>query len=139
VFFPVALAGFDASLLVFELLSFLCLLYVLFVVIRTAEEEQWPKSWRLVSLVALASFSAIDLTFNTGQVNIIATAAIVFAWMSARESGGRGEVASAAGLLIAILLKTYAALLLLPFLIRHDFKVLAWFAVFAAETRFCHG
>jgi alpha-1,2-mannosyltransferase len=132
VFFPLALAGFDASLLVFELLSFLCLVYVLFVVIRTAEEEQWPKSWRLVSLVALTSFSAIDLTFNTGQVNIIATAAIVFAWMSARESGGRGEVASAAGLLIAILLKTYPALLLLPFLIRRDFKVLGWFAVFAA-------
>jgi alpha-1,2-mannosyltransferase len=131
-FFPLALAGFDASLLAFELLSFLCLLYVLFVVIRIAEEEQWPKSWRLVSLVALASFSAIDLTFYTGQVNIIATAAIVFAWMRARESDGGGEVACAAGLLIAILLKTYPVLLLLPFLIRRNFKVLAWFAIFAA-------
>ncbi len=130
VFFPLALAGFGASLFVFELLSFLCLVYVLFVVIQIAEEEQWPDSWRLVSLVALASFSAIDLTFQAGQVNIIATAAIVFAWMSARQSGG--EVACAGALLIATLLKTYPALLLLPFLLRRDFKVVAWFTIFAA-------
>lgn len=131
-FFPLGLAGIDASQIIFQLVSFLCLVYVLFVVIRTAEEEQLPKSWRLVSLVALMGFYAIYSNFLHGQVNTMATAAIVFAWMKARANSGGGEVACAAALLIAILLKTYPVLLLMPFLIRRDFKVVAWVAIFAA-------
>ena len=50
--------------------------------------------------------------------------------MSARHGGG--EVACAAALLIATLLKTYPVLLLFAFLIRRDFKVVAWFTIFAA-------
>ncbi len=131
-FFLLALAGIDASLLAFQLVSFLCLTYVLFVVIWTAEEQQWPMSWRVVSLVVLTSFSAIYDTFQNGQVNIIATAAILFVWLRARESREGSGIACACAILIATLLKTYPVLLLVLFLIRRDFKVIAWFAIFAA-------
>ena len=133
-FRQLALGGMNASLLGFQLISFLCLIYMLFVVINTAEEEQWPMSWRMVGLVSLASFSAIPMTFQAGQVNFMTTAAILFAWTTARRSDLRGgsAVACAGALLVATLLKTYPVLLLIVFLVRGDFKVVAWFAAFMA-------
>jgi len=129
-FSPLALGAIDASLLAFQAIGFLCLIYVLFVVIRTAEREQWPTSWRQMGLLALASFSAIYLTFRNGQVNIVATAAMLFAWVRARENLEGYEAACAAALLITTLLKTYPVLLVLLFLIHRDFKVIAWFVLF---------
>lgn len=134
IFRPLALGGMNASFLGFQSISFLCLAYMLFVVIRTAQEEEWPMVWRMVGLASLASFSAISLTFQAGQVNFMATAAILFAWMTVRQSDPRGgrEVACAVALLVATLLKTYPILLLIVFLVRGDFKVVAWFAAFMA-------
>jgi len=63
IFFPLASMRIDTALLVFQFVSFFCLVYVMFVVISTGEEEEWPISWRAISLVALTSFSAIGLTF----------------------------------------------------------------------------
>lgn len=132
VFFPLALGGIDGSLLAFQLVSFGCLIYLMFAVIWAAEEQQWPLSWRVVSLVVLASFSAIDFTLQSGQVNIIATAAILFVWLRIRESRESSAVACALAIFIATLLKTYPILLLVLFIIRRDFKVIGWFAIFAA-------
>lgn len=134
IFRPLALGGMNASFLAFQSISFLCLAYLLFVVIRTAQEEKWPMGWCMVGLASLASFSAIAQTFDAGQVNFIATAAILFAWMTVRKSdpqGGR-EVACAAALVVATLVKTYPALLLIAFLVRGNFKVVAWFAALMA-------
>jgi len=130
-FYPLGLAEIHASQLGFQLVSLLCLIYIFFNVIWTAEVEQWPKSWRIVSLVALISFYGVYENLRNGQVNIIATAAVVFAWMRAREDGRGGEVVTSAALSIAIFLKVYPVLLLIPFLIRRDFRVVAWVALFA--------
>src|SRR5579871_3702441 len=83
-FFPLAFGGIDASLLIFQMVSFCCVIYIAFAVIRTADDEQWPILWRTVALIALTGFSAIGLTFMFGQVNLMATAAILFAWKKAR-------------------------------------------------------
>ncbi len=132
VLYPLGLAEIHVSQLDFQLVSFFCLVYVLFIVIRTAEVEQWPKSWRFVGLVALLGFYAIYSNFQHGQVNLIASAAIVFAWMRARENGGGSDIVTAAALSIAIFIKVYPILLLMPFLIRRDLRVVAWVALFAA-------
>lgn len=131
-FYPLGLAEIHASQLAFQLVSLLCLVYVFFIVIQTAEVEQWPKSWRSLGLVALIGFYAVYSNFLHGQVNIIATAAIVFAWMRARENGGGSDVVTAAALSIAIFIKVYPVLLLMPFLIRRDLRVVAWVAIFGA-------
>jgi alpha-1,2-mannosyltransferase len=135
-FLPLAFGGRNVSVFAFQLISFICLVYILFVVIRTAEEEKWPMAWCVVGLVSLASFSAISLTFQAGQVNFMATAAILFAWTTARLGDLRGgrEVACAIALLIATVLKTYPVLLVILFLIRGDFRVFAWFAIFMAAN-----
>lgn len=131
-FFPLAFGTIEASLLVFQLISFCCVIYIAFTAIRIADDEQWPMLWRMVGLIALTGFNAIGLTFMFGQVNLMATAAILFAWKKARRSGGGSEAAIAVAMLIATMLKTYPALLVIPFMLRRDFKVVAWFIILAA-------
>ena len=127
IFLPLTLMRIDLAALVFQLASFFCLLYVAYAVLQMAEDE-WPLSWQAVTVVALASFQAIGLTFLHGQVNLMATAAVLFAWREIRNDA-RNPMACAMALFAASLLKTYPALLLIAFIIRGEVKVVAWFVV----------
>jgi alpha-1,2-mannosyltransferase len=137
-YFPLALGERIDSLVAFQLLSLVCLIYLLFAAIRTAQEEEWPMSWCIVGVVSLASFNAIPLTFQAGQNNFIATAAIMFAWVTARrnERGAGSDAACAGALVAATLVKTYPALLLIVFLFFGELRVVAWFSIFMAADVF---
>ena len=129
-FVPLTWFGLDLSLLLFELLSLACLVYLFLAVLKTAEEEQWPASWWLVAIVALTAFYGVAQTLQYGQVNLVATASLAYAWRCTRA--GRGQAfAVAVALFVATLLKTYPALLLLAFVVRRDWKVVGWFLVLA--------
>jgi hypothetical protein len=112
----------------------LCLVYLLTVVVRIALKEEWPTSWCMVWLVSLASFYAIPLTFQGGQVNFMAVAAAAFArvWARERDLQGGAQILCAGAIFVATLIKTYPVLLLIVFLVRGDFKVLIWFFIFMA-------
>jgi hypothetical protein len=127
-FVPLTWFGLDVSLLLFEIVSLLCLIYLFLAVLKTAEEEQWPASWWLVSIVTLTAFYGIAQTLQYGQVNLVATAGLAYAWRSTRAGTGHA-FAVAAGLFVATLLKTYPVLLLLAFVMRRDWKVVAWFVL----------
>ena len=131
IFLPLTWFGLDVSLLVFELVSVACLAYVFLAILKTAEEDIWPSSWRLVAIVALTAFYGISQTLQYGQVNLVATAGLTYAWRCAR-AGQRHEFGCAMGLFIATLLKTYPALLLLAFVIRREWKVVGWFSLLVA-------
>lgn len=130
-FLPLSWFGQDISLLLFELISAACLVYLFFGILKTADEDGWPLAWRIVAIVALTSFYGIAQTLSYGQVNLIATAGLIYTWRSAR-AGERNAFGCALGLFIATLIKTYPALLLLAFIVRRDWKVVGLFALLAA-------
>lgn len=130
-FLPLSWFGQDISLLLFELISAACLVYLFFGILKTAEEDAWPWFWRIVAIVALTSFYGIAQTLSYGQVNLIATAGLIYTWRSAR-AGDSNAFGCALGLFIATLIKTYPALLLLAFFVRRDWKVVGWFLLLAA-------
>lgn len=132
IFWLLSFAGFADSLLGFQIVSFVSLVLLTFIVLDTAEIEAWPREWRIVAIVALMAFDAISTTFQNGQVNLIATAAVLCAWRCARK--GRVAIACAIALLVATLLKVLPVLLIIPFLVRRDWKVVSWFALLLGST-----
>lgn len=85
----------------------------------------------LAAFVFALAFNAVEETIHLGQVNLPAAIAMLLAWHLLRE----GRAPWGAGLLIgvAILVKTYFALFLLPLLIQREFRpVLAAAAVVLA-------
>ena len=130
-FLPLSWFSQDVSLLLFELISAACLFYLFFGILKAAEEDSWPWSWRIISIVALTAFYGIAQTLSYGQVNLIATAGLMYAWRSARLGEGNA-FRCALGLFVATLIKTYPALLLLAFVVRRDWKVVGCFAALGA-------
>ncbi len=130
-FLPLSWFGQDISLLLFELISAGCLVYLFFGILKTADEDAWPLSWRIVAIVALTSFYGIAQTLSYGQVNLIATAGLIYTWRSAR-AGDSNAFGCALGLFVATLIKTYPALLLLAFIVRRDWKVVGFFVLLGA-------
>ena len=132
VFWPLSFAGFADSLLAFQIVSFASLVLLTFVILDTAETQAWPREWWIVAIITLMAFDAINTTVQNGQVNLIAAAAVLCAWQRARK--GQAAIVCAIALLVATLLKVLPVLLIVPFLVRRDWKVVSWFALLLAST-----
>jgi hypothetical protein len=113
-FYPFSLVSYDAAkriLLAASHLSFAAFLYLFFFKISRAEPRlRWRALAAALVCVYVLSFWAVVDNFLWGQLNLIVLALVCWSWWGLKRGGG--DVAVALPLSLAVLLKTYPAVLL---------------------------
>jgi hypothetical protein len=134
-FWPLAnLALLDAQTL-FTVISHLCLLGSIWLILTRLTllpMQGSPNSIVGISLVYILCFDAVSRTLGLGQVNLIVLFFLCLALCAIREKSSAWRIALP--LAIAILLKTYPVLLLVPLLFRKQYRVVGLTAGFFAMS-----
>ncbi|MDQ6860281.1 MAG: DUF2029 domain-containing protein [Verrucomicrobiota bacterium] len=131
-FSPLALLSFSAGKALMILASHVCYLWATWVMLTRLvphPDERWLRDLMIgLSLVYLFLFDPAIVTLQLGQVNLIVLPFLFLALAGMRENSAAWKIALP--LSIAILLKTYPVLLLLPMLFRKQYKAIALTCVF---------
>jgi hypothetical protein len=127
-FYPFSTTTYDAAkvrLLVVSHVCFLVVLYLLFLRIRPFEPppERRGLAAALMTVYVLNYYPVAD-NFAWGQINLIVLALVCFAWLALKRGGHALSIA--APLSLAVLLKTYPALLVPLLVIRRRYAAAAW-------------
>jgi alpha-1,2-mannosyltransferase len=91
--------------------------------ILAPRRSQLPRWAIALTLVLLTSFQPIAHTIGHGQVNLLVLGAILLAWIGARRRMGPLVGLS---LTVAVALKVYPALLLVPLAARREWRLVCW-------------
>jgi alpha-1,2-mannosyltransferase len=141
-FWPLAWMTFPIAKATFLIASHLCYLGSVWLLLRRItplpKAEHLRDLTLLLGLGYLLLFDPMIVTLNVGQVNLIAVFFICLALAALRNGKASWQVALP--LSVAILLKTYPVLLLIPLTFRRRFRDVAltcvFFGVFAAVATF---
>jgi alpha-1,2-mannosyltransferase len=131
-FWPLALMPFGVGKTLFIVASHVCYLWAIWVIL--ARLTPLPVETRLrdltlvVGLVYFVLFDPAIVTLGVGQVNLIVLPFLFLALAGMRTNAAAWQIALP--LSLAILLKTYPAVLLLPLLFRKQFMAIALTCVF---------
>ncbi|MFL6529631.1 MAG: glycosyltransferase family 87 protein [Chthoniobacterales bacterium] len=137
-FAPLALLSFSPGKTLMILASHVCYLWAIWLLLTRLTPLPTERRLRdltiILSLVYLFLFDPAIVTLQLGQVNLIVLPFLFLALAGMRSNATAWKIALP--LSIAILLKTYPALLLVPLLFRRQFKAIAltcaFFGVYTA-------
>ncbi len=123
VFFPLSLLEYNQAAWSFFLFNIVLIALLYYKLYSVFLREFRSRIWLLFCFALLIGSDAIMATVKYGQINLPAALAILVAWDWARNGRRPAYVGLLVGL--AIVLKTYPALLLLAFLVRRQLAALA--------------
>ena len=133
-FSPLAMLPFSPGKAALILVSHICYLWAIWVILTRltpfSSETRLRDLAIVLSLVYLSFFDPALVTLAIGQVNLVVLPFLFLALAGMRRNAAAWQIALP--LSVAILLKTYPALLLLPLLYRKQFKAVALTCLFFA-------
>jgi len=128
VFFPLHLFDYDIAKALMLVVNHLCLLgAIAFLFGRLFREEFAHAPSQLTAAVVVIYVLLFDpavVTLHLGQVNLLLLVCLAFMWQALKRN--RSALAIAIPLTLAIVVKTYPALLVLPLLLRKRYRAAAW-------------
>ncbi len=127
-FFPLHLFDYDTAKALMLVVNHLCLLgAIAFLFGRLFREEFSHAPSQLTAalvVIYVLLFDPAVVTLHLGQVNFLLLVCLAFMWNALKRNGS--ALAIAFPLTLAIVVKTYPALLVLPLLLRKRYRAAAW-------------
>lgn len=128
VLYPLHFFSYDAAKALMLVVSHLCLLgAIVFGFLRLFREEFASERHQLTAALAIIYVLLFDpavVTLHLGQVNLLLLLCIVLTWQPLKRNGS--AIAIAIPLTIAIIIKTYPALLVGLLVLRRRYSAAAW-------------
>ena len=127
-FFPLHFVDYDTAKALMLVVNHLCLLgAIAFLFGRLFREEFLHASSQLTAalvIIYVLLFDPAVVTLHLGQVNFLLLICLAFMWHALKRNGR--PLAIAIPLTLAIVIKTYPALLVLPLLLRKRYRAAGW-------------
>lgn len=126
-FYPFSTVTYDAAKVQLLAVSHVCLLLILYLLLRIRPFEPPPAGRFLAAAlmtVYVLNYYPVADNFAWGQINLIVLALVLLAWLALKR-GGRA-LSVAVPLSLAVLLKTYPLLLLPLLVIRRRYAAAGW-------------
>jgi len=124
---PLALVSYDTARVVVLVVNHALLLVLVLLLLRRRTGSDVADGLLLVYVLL---FEPVRATIALGQVNLLVLVLVVLAWEALRH--GRSPVAAALPLSVAIVVKTYPVLLLVPLVAHRRWRVVGWTLAFLA-------
>lgn len=128
VFFPLHLFDYDIAKALMLVVNHLCFLGAIAFLFRHLFREEFARAPSQLSAALVAVyvllFDPAVVTFHLGQVNFLLLACLALMWNALKRN--RSALAIAVPLTLAIIIKTYPALLLCVLLLRKRYAAIGW-------------
>jgi hypothetical protein len=124
--YPLTWFEYETAKILALVLNHLAILALGHVLLHRLLGLRFARRFFLLAAAYLFLFEPVAITLNHGQVNLVALLMVCLAWLASKEQ--RHPALVAIPLVLAILLKTYPALLLVLLLIRREYRAAAWSA-----------
>ena len=121
---PLTWVEYETAKIAWLVLNHLAILAVVYVLVFRLLRLTVAQRFTLVALAYLFLYEPVAITLDHGQVNLLALLCVCLAWLALRED--RHPAAVGIPLAVAILLKTYPALLLVGLLLHRRYRAAAW-------------